>query len=127
MGDADRAPKTWGGFAEVNRPERQMMENSLFALSLGLVGLILTPAAGHAERQCAGHEMIAEALAKNFGEARRTMGLAEDNTVMELYASEATGTWTLTVTMPSGMTCLVAAGNSFEWLAKVEPTAGNPA
>ena len=104
-----------------------MLENSLFALSLGLAGLILTPVAGHAERQCAGHEMIAEALAKNFGEARRTMGLAQDNTVMELYASEKTGTWTLTVTMPSGMTCLVAAGNSFEWLAKVEPAAGNPA
>ena len=90
----------------------------MIRLALALA-MIATPAL--AERQCAGHTMIADALAKNFSEVRRSIGLAQDNTVMELYASDKTGTWTLTVTMPSGMTCLVAAGSNFETVAPATP------
>ena len=57
------------------------------------------------------------ALEKEYGEQARAMGLAQDNTVMEVYASEESGTWTLTVTMPNGLTCLVASGKSFETIA----------
>ena len=55
------------------------------------------------------------------------IGLARDNTVMELYAAADTGTWTLTVTLPSGLTCLVAAGDNFETTADTLPAKGDPA
>ena len=102
------------------------MERTLFALSLGLAGLILTPAAGRAAQQCAPHDVVARSLADQFSETRRSIGLAQDNTVMELYAAD-TGTWTLTVTLPSGLTCLVAAGNNFEMTADMLPAKGDPA
>jgi hypothetical protein len=89
------------------------MERTLFALSLGLAGLILAPVPGHAEPQCATHQAVAEKLASQYGKKRHSMGLAANSTVMELYASLETGTWTMTVTMPNGMTCLVAAGDNF--------------
>ncbi len=41
--------------------------------------------------------------------------------VMEVFASSATGTWTITVTSPSGVTCLIASGQSFEALHEVLP------
>lgn len=58
--------------------------------------------------------MLADMLAKRYGEVQRSMGLVQDNTVMELYANEKTGTWTLTVTVQEGMTCFVAAGTDFK-------------
>jgi hypothetical protein len=103
------------------------MDRSLFALSLGLAGLILLPAPLRATPQCAPHDTVATSLATGFGEARHSMGLAQDNTVMELYAAPDTGTWTLTVTMPGGMTCLVAAGKNFETVVEALPANGDPA
>lgn len=90
------------------------MERTLFALSLGLAGLILAPLPTQAQPQCAKHQAVADELASKYGEKRHSMGLAANSTVMELYASLETGTWTMTVTMPDGMTCLVAAGDNFK-------------
>ncbi len=89
------------------------MERILCAIAL-LPGLALadTP-------PCAPHDKVAEALQAQYGEAAHAMGLAQDNTVMELYAAPQTGTWTLTATLPNGLTCLVATGKAFE---EVKPT-----
>ena len=90
------------------------MERKVLALTLALL-----PTATWAEQQrpCAPHDTISMALEKEYGEQARAMGLAQDNTVMEVYASEESGTWTLTVTMPNGLTCLGASGKSFETIA----------
>ncbi len=103
------------------------MDRTLFALSLGLAGLIFIPGSLHAEPQCAAHQLVADQLARKYGEARRSIGLASDNTVMELYASSQTGTWTMTVTLPSGLTCLVGSGDNFETTKDTLPAKGNPA
>lgn len=93
-------------------------------VAMSLLGIILLPTLGRAApSQCAAHDAVASQLAKEFGEQTRSMGLGQDNTVMELYASAQTGTWTLTVTLPTGVTCLVAAGSNFE---TVEPTKQTP-
>ena len=65
-------------------------------------------------------------LATKYGETRRSIGLAANNTVMELFASP-TGSWTITVTLPEGMTCLMASGQGFETIAEERPAMGNPA
>ena len=103
------------------------MERTLFALSLGLIGPIVIPGALHATPRCAAHDAVAENLATQYGEVRRSIGLAQDNTVMELYAATETGTWTLTVTLPNGQTCLVAAGHNFETTQDALPAKGDPA
>ena len=77
--------------------------------------------------QCAAHDVVAQNLATQFGEVRRSIGLAQDNTVMETYASAETGTWTMTLTLPNGQTCLVAAGDHFETTAATLPAEGDPA
>jgi hypothetical protein len=40
---------------------------------------------------------------------------------MELFASETSGTWTVTVTLPDGQMCLMASGSNFEALAAPKP------
>ena len=48
------------------------------------------------------------------------MGLTDKGAVLEEYASK-TGSWTFLVTMPSGLTCVVASGQSWEFLKAVRP------
>lgn len=74
-----------------------------------------TPAAAQT-RQCAERERVVERLAGTYGESRQSIGLAANNQVMEVFANLESGSWTVTVTLPSGMTCLVASGMAFEEL-----------
>lgn len=90
------------------------MNKHIFALSFGLFGMVL--AAEHANAQtapCGDHTEIVANLAATFGETLQSIGLAANNTVVEVYASE-TGSWTITVSTAAGQTCLVAAGQAFQ-------------
>lgn len=105
------------------------MKQQLFALSLGFGGLIL--ATHHAFAQgrpnCAERETVIAELSGRYGETRHGIGLAANNAVMEVFASAETGTWTITVTLADGMTCLMASGQNYEVLAEDLPVAGQGA
>lgn len=72
-------------------------------------------------RNCGPRELVVARLAEKFKESRQSMGLGANNQVMELFASDETGSWTITVTMPNGLTCLVASGQAFEPLTEALP------
>ena len=73
----------------------------------------------HAQQgTCGPRALIVERLATGYGESRQSIGLAPNNTVVETFASAETGSWTITVTNAAGMTCLVAAGQAYEYLAE---------
>ena len=92
------------------------MQKILFALSLGFGGVILAHQAAYAQQNnnCAERSRVIERLQSKYGESRQSVGLAANNGVVETYASSESGTWTIVITLPNGITCLVAAGNSFE-------------
>jgi hypothetical protein len=70
---------------------------------------------------------VLDRLATKFGETRQSMGLGTNNSVIEVFASQDTGTWTITVTRSDGMTCLVASGQAFEALVELPPPEGQDA
>ncbi|MEL7182732.1 MAG: hypothetical protein AAFY65_13415 [Pseudomonadota bacterium] len=83
----------------------------------GLVGMTLGLAPFAAQSQttnCGARAAVVERLADHFGETRRGIGLGTQDRVVEVFASDETGTWTITVTMPDGRTCLVASGQAWE-------------
>ena len=88
--------------------------------------LLLCTGAAQAQTQCGPRQMVLETLANRYGESRQAIGLAANSTVMEMFASE-TGSWTITVTMPDGMVCLLASGENFEALREPLPAKGDPA
>lgn len=91
------------------------MQKMLFALSLGFVGTIWAVQAAQAQQaNCGERGQVVERLQQKYGETRRSVGLAANNGVVETFASDESGTWTIVITLPNGMTCLVAAGNAFE-------------
>ncbi len=74
-------------------------------------------------QNCAPREKVVLRLAEGYGETRQSMGMGGNNSVVEVFASDETGSWTITVTMPTGLTCVVASGQQFEELAEALPTA----
>jgi hypothetical protein len=101
------------------------MRQTLLTLLLGLAGLALASAPAAATSTCAVRSTIVGQLADRYSETRRGIGMTGNNAVVEVFASDA-GTWTVTVTLPSGMTCLVASGSNWEDLAEKLPVSGDP-
>jgi hypothetical protein len=105
------------------------MKNQLFGLSMGFAALIAAAEMAKAEQtnRCAPREVVITRLSDGYGETRRSIGLAANSTLVEMHASDDSGTWSITVTHPNGMTCLVAAGNSFEEIEEELPASlGSP-
>lgn len=84
-------------------------------------------AAAQSARNCAPRAVVVERLATGFGETRQSVGLGSNNAMVEVFASPETGSWTILVTVPSGISCLVASGQSFETVAESLPAKGSDA
>lgn len=92
-------------------------------LMAGVVVLLTSqPAMAQQGQNCAPREVVLTRLAEGYGETRQSVGLGANNAVIEVFASDKTGSWTITVTMPNGLTCLVASGQAFEEVAEVLPS-----
>lgn len=88
------------------------------------VGVISTPALAQQQQNCGIRDTVVERLASKYGESRQSIGMAAKGRVVEVFASQETGTWTITITMPNGMMCLVASGESYENLDEPAKPAG---
>ena len=84
---------------------------ALTAVTLALIAAAPARAEGSA---CGPRGAVVERLATRFGETRRGIGLGTRDRVLEVFASDETGTWSVTVTLPDGRTCLVASGRHWE-------------
>lgn len=104
------------------------MTDLIYRLSfgLGLMALAATEVSAQ-NRNCAPRPVVLERLADRFGETRQSVGLGGQGQVVEVFASDATGSWTITVTTPSGITCLVASGQSYESIAEALPNTDDDA
>lgn len=95
------------------------------AIKLIVTMSLLISVTGEAEAQnrqnCAPRQTVLERLSSKYGETRQSIGLGNRGVVMELFASTSTGTWTITVTTPDGLTCMIGAGNSYEKQTTPEP------
>ncbi len=85
-------------------------------LSTAIIAVLILAqgASAQGRNNCAPRDQIIERLSERYGETRRAVGLNANQTMMELFASSESGSWSITITMPNGMSCLVAAGKAFE-------------
>ena len=56
---------------------------------------------------------VVKQLSSQFEENPVAMGLAADGSVIEVLAAN-TGSWTILVTKPSGISCVVASGEAWD-------------
>ena len=83
--------------------------------------LVLTLAAlpAAAQAPCMAHDELAGQLEKRFGETAVAWGLAAGGSLLEIFASES-GSWTLVVTAPRGLSCVRATGEAWSDLPAAE-------
>lgn len=101
-------------------------------LALGLAGL--APAASLAEPSatgtteapmCGTYDELRGFLRERFDERPTSVGLADDGTVMQVFASEDAGTWTMVSVDRQGHACVLATGQA--WQQETLARQGQPA
>jgi hypothetical protein len=94
------------------------IKSAIAALALvGLAAAGATPAS--AEAGCDSRSKILSALDQEYKESPVGIGLTQSGRVIELLVSRK-GSWTLLATGPTGMSCLIAAGENWEAMALPE-------
>lgn len=86
-----------------------------------LVGM-LTAASAWGQDVCPARHEVADYLATEFQEQPVASGLANNGGVVEVFASDDKETWTIIITMPTGQSCMIAAGQGWEPHPFVVPT-----
>ena len=84
-------------------------------LALGIITAIgLSSTSASAQQQvCGERKLIVHQLETKHGEFRRSVGLQENSVIVEVFASEH-GSWTILFTKPTGISCFMAVGKSWE-------------
>ncbi len=72
-----------------------------------------------AQQACGERAKFMAKLEETYAEHPIAMGLTDKGAVIEVFASE-NGSWTFLLTLPDGLTCVVASGRSWESLAAPE-------
>ncbi len=86
--------------------------------------LLLSAQSANAQQVCAPHEKAALHIEEKFDEQVVGRGLTPDGKAMvELFVSES-GSWTVLISDPSGRSCVVAGGESWQ---RIPLLVGDPA
>ncbi|WP_335947434.1 hypothetical protein [Salipiger bermudensis] len=102
--------------------------NAKATMTMLVLGAVIVPQVLQARSPaCAPRDTVLRKLADTYGETRQSIGLNGDNALVEVFASDETGSWTITITSGAGLTCLIASGQSFETLAEPLPSADTDA
>lgn len=93
------------------------------AYALAAAALVTASAIpAHAQTQapaCVKRVDLIKHLSAKYHEAPAAVGLADNGSLLEVFASKSGETWTVTVTMPNGISCMVATGQNWQDLPRV--------
>ncbi len=81
------------------------------ALALGL--LVHTAAPVRAQPVCMPHDELTERLYATFAEVPAANAIANNGALVELFATRDRSSWTLAMTRPGGMRCVLVAGEAW--------------
>lgn len=97
----------------------------MFKYALAVTALALSVTAAQAGTPCNKRAEVLAELSKKYKEAPVAVGLASNGNLLEILTSEDGATWTIIQTTPKGVSCMVAAGESWQrhepQLASAEP------
>lgn len=83
-------------------------------LKYALIFLLLFSTPVWAQQVCQPREEIVSQLKKQYKEQQRIIGLSNDGTVLEIFSTKSGSSYTVTITRPDGITCVVNAGTGLE-------------
>ena len=91
-------------------------------LALAAIAFGAAPAAAQAiAERCNPRPVVIEFLGASYEEIPIAMGLQSNGAVVEVFAAKERRTFTIVVTVPSGVSCVISAGEAWE-AAPVRPS-----
>ncbi len=78
-----------------------------------LIGWSAFLPSAQAQPICGERRALVATLEKTYSETPVSVGLASNGAIIEIFASP-TGTFTIILTRPNGLTCVMAAGESWQ-------------
>jgi hypothetical protein len=81
-------------------------------LTVFLVGPFTMPTSAHGQVACEKRAKITTSLKKDYAEMPASAGLDNAGRMIEVFASTE-GSWTILMTMPTGVSCLLATGENW--------------
>jgi len=84
------------------------------ALLLGAVAIASPAAAEQPPGACGPHTEVIKALGDKFHETQSATALTSAGTLLEVLTASDGSTWTIIVSRPDGLSCVVAAGQSWQ-------------
>ncbi|MDH3235736.1 MAG: hypothetical protein OEQ29_19605 [Alphaproteobacteria bacterium] len=79
-----------------------------------LAAIVIATPAFSAGMACHNRGTVKQHLSKNYKEKSIALGVANNGGVVELFTAKDGKTWTIVITLPTGPTCLIAAGKDWE-------------
>jgi hypothetical protein len=89
------------------------MRTLLFSLVLASLSLFFASAAVAQRPQCNTRDTVLELLSQKYSEAPVAIGVANNGGLIEVLTSSEGVTFTIIITSPKGVSCLVAAGEGW--------------
>lgn len=104
-----------------------MVRIACVVAAAALIAAQVVPAQAQAQGPaCVKRVDLIKHLENKYHEAPAAVGLADNGALLEVFASKSGETWTVTVTMPNGISCMVATGQQWQDLPRIaqidEPT-----
>lgn len=81
-------------------------------LLIAMAILLIPVKSAEANKHCNTKEIVASHLLKNFQEVPVSIALSYVKNLVQIFASK-TGTWTLVVTTPQGISCITGSGENW--------------
>jgi len=83
-----------------------------------LIGWSAFSTSAQAQTMCGERNAVIKSLAKTYSETPVSMGLASNGAIIEILASPSGASFTIILTRPNGLSCVMAAGENWEDLPK---------
>jgi hypothetical protein len=84
--------------------------------AIALTGALTAASTAYGQQQgrfCASIDQVVKRLGSEFGEHLSAAGLGSQGQMMAIYSNPESGTWTITVTTPDRVSCVIATGKGF--------------
>lgn len=87
---------------------------------IAAAGVIAMTSGAEAQMLCKERSEVLAQLSTGYKEAPTAMGLASNGALIEVLTSSEDGrTWTIIITQPNGVSCVMATGESWQVLEQV--------
>jgi hypothetical protein len=101
----------------MDNPNTRLIMWKILALSAGLA--LVSASAATAQPQCDQRDSVLQVLQQKYKEQPIALGVTHNGGLVEVLTTGNGNTWSIIVTTPQGMSCLVAAGEGWKAMQQV--------